>query len=217
MPGENTNDQTKTEEQANTQTTVTPPSDIQAQIDAAVKAAIADLKVKLDTAYGKRDEVQRQLDEYKRKENEAEIAKLKEQGNLKEAHEREMAEVRSEIEKLRLQNTSLTRDTLVKSSLTAVEFRNARAAALAEKQISDELIRDGEGNWVHKSGKTVAAFVSEFLDDADNAFLLKPKVNNGGGGSTNNTTTTSSNKSLFEMSQAEVMKMAAEGKLRNRK
>ena len=85
---------------------------------------------------------------------------------------------------------------------------------MADREIIGQLVRDESGTWVHRSGVSVKDFVKTFAEVEDNAFLFKPKINNGTGNSGAKPTNTSSDKkSLFEMSQEEVLKMAREGKL----
>jgi len=191
--------------------------DVERVVSERVAAAIAEIKGKLDAAYEKRDSANKELESYKQKEREAEIALLKEQGNLKEAHEKELETLKAENNKLLQQNLSLTRDGAIKNALTGYETRNAKAATVAQEAIASELIRDDSGVWVHRSGKSIPAFVAEFAADAENAFLFKPKANNGsGGGGNTQVVDTNAKKSLFAMSQDDVIKLVQEGKLKRK-
>ena len=190
--------------------------DLDALIKAAVDKELADIKSKLDNAYKKRDEVQKELDAYRDKERQAEIESLKEQGKLKEAHEKELEALKARNAELEQQNVSLTRDSVIKAALAGLELRNARASEMAHKEISKELIRDDAGNWVHRSGKSITEFVAEFAADQENAFLFKAKVNNGGGQQGGPAVDPKTGKSLFALSQAEVLELARQGKLKKR-
>ena len=190
---------------------------IDSLVEERVKAALAEIKGKLDAAYEKRDLAAKELETYKQKEREAEIALLKEQGNLKEAHAKEMEALQSRNAALEAQNLELTRDGAIKQALSALDTRNTRAYEMAQKEIAKEIIRDESGNWVHRSGKSISEFVAEFAADPENAFLFKPKQNNGGGGGqSNNVPDTATGKSLFAMSQADVIRLAKEGKLKRK-
>ena len=191
--------------------------DIENLVKERVAAELAEIKGKLDTAYEKRDLAAKELEVYKQKERDAEIALLKEQGNLKEAHAKELEALQARNQALEQQNLALTRDGAIKQALSALDTRNARAYEMAQVEIAKETVRDESGNWVHRSGKSISEFVAEFAADADNAFLFKPKQNNGGGGGpSNNTPDSTSGKSLFALSQAEVIKLAQEGKLKRK-
>ena len=191
--------------------------DIENLVKERVAAELAEIKGKLDTAYEKRDLAAKELEVYKQKERDAEIALLKEQGNLKEAHAKELEALQARNQALEQQNLALTRDGAIKQALSAQETRNARAMELAQQEIAKETIRDESGNWVHRSGKSISEFVAEFAADPENAFLFKPKQNNGGGGSQSNSVPdTATGKSLFAMSQTEVIRLAKEGKLKRK-
>ena len=191
--------------------------DIESLVKERVAAELAEIKGKLDTAYEKRDLAAKELEVYKQKERDAEIALLKEQGNLKEAHAKELEALQARNQALEQQNLALTRDGAIKQALSAQEMRNARAMELAQQEIAKETIRDESGNWVHRSGKSISEFVAEFAADPENAFLFKPKQNNGGGGSQSNSVPdTATGKSLFAMSQTEVIRLAKEGKLKRK-
>ena len=190
--------------------------DIENLVKERVAAELAEIKGKLDTAYEKRDLAAKELEVYKQKERDAEIALLKEQGNLKEAHAKELEALQARNQALEQQNLALTRDGAIKQALSAQEMRNARAMELAQQEIAKETIRDESGNWVHRSGKSISEFVAEFAADPENAFLFKPKQNNGGGGQSNNVPDAATGKSLFAMSQADVIRLAKEGKLKRK-
>ena len=192
--------------------------DVEKIVSERVAAALADFKSKLDAAYAKRDESAKELELYKQKERDAEIALLKEQGKLKEAHEKELEDLKAHNAVLEQKNLSLTRDGMIKSALSGFETRNAKAANVAKDEIANELIRDESGNWVHKHGKSIDEFVAEFAANPDNAFLFKPKVNNGGGGGqeSQNKGDQTKGKSLFALTQEEVIKIAQEGKLKRK-
>ena len=73
-----------------------------------------------------------------------------------------------------------------------------------------------KGEWVHKSGVAVKDFVKTFAENEDNAFLFKQKQNSGNGSQNVPPSSNTTKKSLFEMTQDEVLQMAAEGKLPGR-
>jgi hypothetical protein len=183
---------------------------VQDQIDAEFKS----LKDKLDSAYASRDEAMTKLAEFEQKEKEAERKRLEEEGKHKELYERDLAEERSKRVALEKRNVELTRDISVRDELRGYDFRNSSASEMAFREIVTELTQDDNGNWVHKSGKAVTDFVKEFMDNENNSFLLKVKANSGGGSGESNNTDTSSSKSLFDMSQDEVLAKARAGTLR---
>jgi hypothetical protein len=179
----------------------------------------AEMKNKLDGAYSARDEALRKAAEAEQKTKELEIQQLKEAGKVKEALEAELAQERARRVTLEQKNVELSRDSLVRDSLSGLDFRNAKAASLAFKEIVGNLTQDATGNWVAKNGKSVAEFVAEFAKDPEQEFLFKPSSNNGNadtGGNTNNSALKKGAK-LSEMTQEKVLEMALAGTLPGQK
>ena len=175
---------------------------------------LANIKSKLDNAYKQRDEVQAKLAATEAKEREATLKKLSEEGKFKEAYEIQLAEERAANAALAKRNTELSRDVSVRESLRSLSFRNDKAANMAFQEITSNLVQDENKQWVHRSGISVKEYCDAFSKDEEQSFLFKAKVNSGAG-------TTASNggasipdkpKSIFAMSQADVIKMATEGK-----
>jgi hypothetical protein len=192
-----------------------------------VEEKIADPKIKanLAAAYKARDEALAKLAEIERKEREAETAKLREEGKLAEAHERELADRDTEVAKrdakikdLEKELTRLTRDASVRDVLGSYEFRNSKARDMASADITKQLKKNEAGEWVSKDGRSIDDVVKAYLENEDNTFLLKPKQSNGTGltRTTPNPSTDKQKGSLFGVSQGDVLKMAAEGKLRRK-
>jgi len=191
--------------------------DVAALVQAGIDEALKDIKTKLDKAYGARDEALAKVKTFEQKEREAELKRLQEEGKHKEAYEMQLAEERAAREALEKRNVELTRDLEVKNALAGYELRNDKAFEMAYREVTDQLVRNEQGVWVHKSGVSVKDFLKTFAENSDNSFLFKAKVSTGGGSSSTKTSSTSSKpKSLFEMSQAEVLQMAREGKLPSR-
>lgn len=179
----------------------------------ALEDAKAAFKAKMDAAYKARDEALDKVKEFEDKERAAEIQRLKDAGEHEKAHAAEMAEKDAIIRSLTETNTKLTRDIEVSNVLNAYEFRNERAKELAKRDIVSELVKNDDGVWVHKDGTSIKEFVKVFAGLDENSFMFKPKNSNGLGNDTTPTPTPNRKKSLFEMSQADVIKLAAEGKL----
>ena len=81
---------------------------------------------------------------------------------------------------------------------------------MAFKEISEGLIRNENGAWATKDGKTVSDAVKAFAEDESNSFLFRPKENNGGGTPPPSGSPKESPKSVFESSQEDVLAAAAE-------
>jgi len=194
------------------------PEDIAAKVKAAVEAELKDIKEKLNNAYSARDTALNKVAEFEQKERDREVERLKAEGKLQEAHELAMSELKAQKAALEQRNVELSRNIDVRSVLTKFEFRNSNAQEMAFREIVPNLVKSDTGVWVHKDGTSLETYVTKFMEDDANSFLLKPKVNTGGG-TTNNSNGTSSiaGKSLFDMSQAEVLKLAEAGKLPKRK
>lgn len=183
-----------------------------------VQEALKPMKSNLDNAYAARDEALRKIAEFEQKEREAEIKRLQDENKHKEAFDLQLAQERAAREALEKRNVELTRDVELRSALNSIEFRNKNASEMAYKEIVSELVRNDSGNWVHKSGIGISEYVNSFIANDDNAFLLKQKVSTGTGSTATTTQPATGNekKSLFKMSQAEVLKLAEEGKLPSR-
>jgi hypothetical protein len=195
----------------------------QAEIDrlvqAGIDAALKPVKEKLDAAYAKRDAADAKIAEYERIAREAELKRLTDEGKHKEAADLQVAEERRKREEAEKKVISLTRDVEVRSVLGTQDFRNENALEMAYKEIVGQLIQNESGAWVHRSGVTVKDFVKTFADSEDNAFLFKAKASSGGGSTPPKgfVPPPAQVKSLFDMTQDEVIKLAEAGKLRNRK
>lgn len=200
----------------------TPPAtdpaatpDIEALVNQRVDESLKEIKSKLDKAYGARDEAIKKAEALEAEKRQAEIARLAEEGKHKEAYEMQLADERAKREAAEKRNTELTRDMALRNALSQHPLRTARAGEMAFSEIVRELVQDKDGNWVHKTGASIETAVKSFAEHEDNAFLFKQKQNSGGGTTPpSGSTPPSGKKSLFAMSQDEVLKLAAEGKLR---
>lgn len=186
-------------------------------LEKLVAEQLADIKTKLDGAYGARDAAVTEAAKLKEEKRLADIQALKDAGKHKEAAEAELAAVLAENKALKEVNTNLSRDSSVKDSLKGLDFRGAKASDAAFKEIVDQLIQNDKGQWVHKTGVSVEQFVEAYAKDDDNSYLFKPKASSGGGsGNQRSTNNQSSDGSLFNKTQAEVLALAAAGKLPSR-
>lgn len=179
-------------------------------------AELAGIKNKLNESYTARDQALVRVAEFERKEREANLKRLQDEGKYKEAFELQLAEQKAANAELAKRNTELSRDVAVREALRNLQFRTGKAEAMAFQDITSQLVQDENKQWVHRSGVSIHEFVDAFSKDEDQSFLFKPKANSGAGtttGANGAAAATQKPKSLFEMSQAEVLKMAAEGKL----
>ena len=189
-------------------------------VEERVKEQIKDFKSKVDSAFEARDAALKKIAEFEKKEREAEVKRLKEEGKEREAYELQLAEQRARADALEKQNTELTRDVAVRGLLANLNFRNDKAVEMAYKEVIGNLVRDENNNWVHRTGIPIREYVKMFADSDDNAFLFKAKVSTGGGGSgpkKEGDTSSGDTGSLFKKSQDEVIKLAMEGKLPSRR
>jgi uncharacterized FlaG/YvyC family protein len=191
--------------------------DIEKIVQERLNEVLKDFKTKLDKAYGSRDEALVKVKEFEQKEREAELKRLQEEGKHKEAFDMQLAEERALRETAEKRNVELTRDIEVRNALSSQPFKNENASEMAYREIVGQLVRNDQGVWVHKSGSTIKDFVTAFAGDDVNSFLFKQKTSSGSGSSgTKPTDSSGDKKSLFSMSQDEVLKMAREGKLPGR-
>jgi len=186
----------------------------QAEIDAKVQEALAPIKSKLDAAYAARDEALGKVAESDRLQKEALKKQLEADGKHKELAEMRIAEQDAVIKDLQKANTELARNNEVRAVLASLEFRNDRSAEIGFKEITSDLIKNDQGVWVHKSGKSIKDFITQdFAKDDTYSFLFKPKTNSGGGSGSVTTVSGEATGSLFKRTQAEVLADAAAGRL----
>ena len=215
MSTENNDNTQKTPEQIAEEARVAEEKRINDLVQKRVDESLKEIKGNLDKAYNQRDELQKKLAEKELAENEAKKKKLEEEGKHKELYELQLSEERAKREALEKRNTELSRDVELRQALSGKNFKNDRTTNIAFKEIVDELVKNDAGVWMHKSGLAISEYVDKFCSDEGNAFLFTVKANSGSGtsSSTGETNTNSKPKSLFAMSQAEVLKLAEEGKL----
>jgi hypothetical protein len=216
--------QVNLETEGNSSSTVNTPSEsannadpVEKLVQARVNEAIKDIKTKLDKAYSVRDEALRKAAELEQVKKQEEIRRLQEDGKHKEALELQLAEERAQRAAYEKQVIELTRDMELRNALSAYSFKNDNAFNMAYREVVEQLAQDEKGIWRHKSGVPLKDFVRQFAESDENAFLLKTKASSGSGSSTVKTTEVSSGlggKSIFAMSQEEVLKLAREGKLK---
>ena len=185
-----------------------------------VEEQLKDIKSKLDASYKARDDAAKRAEALEKKEREAQLKLLDESGKHKEAFDLRIAEANTKHEELlntsaslEQGNLELTRDAQIRDLLRAQEFRNDTAAEMAFKEISVQLVRNEQGVWVHRSGVSIKDFITAFVSDEEKSFLFKAKESSGMGGKPPAGNSQSNNTSLFAKSQAEVLKLAMEGKL----
>jgi hypothetical protein len=180
-----------------------------------VETELSPIKGKLDAAFKQRDEALQLVKELERKEREARLKLMEDEGKHQEVANLRLAEAQAEIAALKKHNTELSRDVAVREALKSYVFRNDKASDMAFKEIITNLTQNEQGVWVHRSGISVRDYCEAFSKNEEQSFLFKPKSNSGGGSTTTTTTpvTTTKPKSLFDMPQAEVLALAAAGKL----
>ena len=184
-------------------------------VEEAITRTKAEMKALLDGAYNQRDAALKEKAELEHAKKEAEQKRMLEEGKHKEVLELQLAEEKAKREAVEKRNTELSRDVAVRSALNGLNFRNEKAATTAYNEIISNLKRDANGNWQGSDGKSIVDTVSALVADTDFNFLFKAKENGGGGSDDvgGKSKDNSSGKSLFSMSQAEVLKQAAAGKL----
>jgi len=209
---------TSTDTTGTTSTTGTSTSDnkdselIAKIVQEKVDASLTDIKGKLDNAFAARDEALRKVAEFETKEKEANIKRLEDEGKHKEAYELKLAEERAAKDVLMKRVTELSRDVSVRDALKGYSFRNDNASEMAYREIVAQLVQNDQGSWVHRSGVSIREFAEAFSKGEEHSFLFKPKASSGAGTTTATSTASGEVKSLFQLPQAEVLKMAAEGK-----
>lgn len=198
------------------------------EFDAALKDAVSDalseFKTKMDAldkdrkaAIARAEKLERSAAEEEAKRKDEEAERLKADGKALEALELKLSEQNKVIEQLRNANVSLTRDAQLKSYLAVLPFKNARALDMAYRDIVGEL-EEKDGQWLHKSGTTLQAYVGGFAASPDQAFLFKQPPTSGSRASGDPSTGGAEGSvPLSKLPQTELLRLAAEGKLPNQR
>lgn len=183
-------------------------------IDAIIEERLKPIKASLDKAYGDRDAAQKKLDELEKARRQEELTRLEAEGKHREAYEIRLAEERKAREAAEARAVELTRDVQLKDALGGFKFRSEKAATMAYSEIVTDLVKDANNKWIHKSGASISEFVKAYEENEANQFLFEPRVSRGPGlKNLKGPGETEKKGSLFSVSQDEVIKMAAEGKL----
>ena len=184
-------------------------------IDKKVNEQLAKIKENLDKAYKERDRAMEEAKSLAKAEKEMRLKMLEQDGKHDEANKLRIADLEAQNAALLESNTRLSRDSEVRDSLRGLEFKNDRSADLAFKEIIGNLVRDKDGTWAAKDGSSLREYVTNFAKDEENSFLFKAKQSSGSGGAPlkGGTPPTDAPKSLFDLTQDEVVKLAAAGKL----
>jgi hypothetical protein len=194
-----------------------PPSE-EERIQALIDAALKPIKSKLDKAYAARDAAEEKAEKLEKEKRDEKLRKLEEEGKHKEAYEIQLEEEREARRKAEAKATRLSRDNLLSEALRGLPFKNDKASNAAFNELVGEMVQDDEGNWKHKSGQSIRDVVKDFQKDEDNSFMFKVKANSGVGDNPKPPSNPGNKAtSLFEMNDADVFKLAAEGKLRRNK
>ena len=202
--------------EAKTETTEVKADDttIETLVADRVKSELSKIKSSLDNAYAERDQYKSQINELNKAKQKAEIEALEKAGKHSEVLKIEMNEIKQELEMYKKRNTELSRDNVVKSQLSALEFRNEKAAALAHADIINSLKQDSSGNWMHESGVSVSEAIDNYAKSEANAFMFKVKENIGTGVDKVKPTTkapVTPTKPISEMSQDELLQAIETG------
>ena len=195
--------------------TITTNKDTEALLEKMVEERLAKVKSNLDKAYAERDEAIKQRVALEEEKKQAKLKAMEAEGKHKEIAEMKVAELQERLKIAEERNTALSRDAAVRDALTGLDFRNDRSQQMAYRDVVDQLVQDPEtGQWIHKSGSSIKEFVVAFAKDEDNTFLFKPKTNSGSGvGNMSGTPKLDPNKKMSELSTAEMLQLAASGKL----
>jgi len=183
-------------------------------IEAAVQDRLQQMKQNMDRMVRERDEALKKAAEVEQAQKAAEIERLEAEGKLKEALEMKLAEANAKLKVFEEENTKLNRDNVVNTQLATLEFRNERSRQMAQRDIVEQLVQNENGAWVHKSGSSIQEFIDSYSKSEDNSFLFRVKANSGAGTATPSAPSqVDAPKSISQMSQEEVLALAAKGQL----
>lgn len=179
-------------------------------------------KAALDRAYAERDKERSEKAALLQAAQDAEIKRLEQDGKAYEALQAKLAQAEARAVTLSNQLDSRNRDDVVNQALRGVPFRSAKLAALAAQEITSQLVKDRDGNWVHRSGASIQDYIKTYVAEDENSDMFAPKTSSGTGlGITPGSTQTvggSANqrpKSVLGLSGAQVLELAKKGMLPN--
>jgi len=144
-----------------------------------VEEQLAPIKEKLGGLYKERDELATRASKAEEEAKQAEIKRLEDDGKELEAANLRVSSMQGQLDALRTENTSLTRDRLVADATVALDFRNESAKSMAMNEITSQLVQAEDGTWRHKSGIPIKDFVEHYAKDGEKNFLFKPKNSSG--------------------------------------
>jgi len=183
-------------------------------IEVAVQERLAQMKSNMDRMVKERDIALKKAAEIEQQQKQEKLKRLEEEGKIQEALEMKLAEADAKLKVYEEENTRLNRDNIVNSALSSLDFRNDRSRQLAYRDIVDELTRNEDGSWVHKSGISIQDYIASYSKNEENNFLFKVKPNSGTGAvSPTGAPNTTEKKSISQMTTDEVLAMAAKGQL----
>jgi hypothetical protein len=187
---------------------------IDSKVEKLADAKLAKMKANMDKMAEKLAKAEKDNADSVTAQKAEKMKRLEDEGKLTELAEMRATEAEAKVKVMQDENTQLKRDGVVSNALNSLEFKNDRSREMVRKDVIDQLAIDEDGNWTHKDGKSISAFIQEYSKDPDNEFLFRAKTNTGGGKTTNNgTSDTDVKKSITDMSSAEILKLAASGKL----
>jgi len=146
-----------------------------------VEEQLAPIKEKLGNLYKERDVLATRASKAEEEAKQAEIKRLEDDGKDLEAANLKVSAMQGQLDALRSENTSLTRDRIVSDATMTLDFRNESAKAMAVNEITNQLVQGEDGVWKHKSGVPIKDFVEHYAKDDDKIFLFKPKNSSGSG------------------------------------
>jgi len=153
--------------------------DFHAMVEKMVSEKLAPMKANVEKAYSERDALNAKLAKLQEEAKAAEIQRLTDEGKDGEVLKLKLSELQGKYEAMVEQNTKLSRDQLVVTSIEGLSFKNEHAKRMAMQEIINELVRDNDGQWRHKSGASVKEAIEVYSKDPDKSFLFTPKTSSG--------------------------------------
>jgi hypothetical protein len=166
------------------------------------------IKGNINKAYEEREAMAKELAELRTNQRSAELKQLEESGKQKEADAMRLDEMTQKLKSYEEQFTTLTRDQMLVQAMSKMEFRNEKAASIAQADMVSTLIKDSQGNWVSPTNQSISDYVDSYASDETNSFLFKAKISSGSSTMASPTTTTgtvASDKPVTQMSDAELL------------
>ena len=154
------------------------PDAINKLVDHRVEERLIPVKEKLDKAYARVRDLEKQLAEKERENGQLKVDLSQNSDQLSSKWAKEKEDLQMENQTLQATIEEMSKIKSIESAIVDIPFEGERAREIAIGEISKEIIKDELTNeFKHKSEISIKDFVKAFVVDPNNSFLLKKQDN----------------------------------------